>query len=78
MVCRHEVQASAANFHCGQKHGALSHVLELISELNAIVHGVIDQPRQQVRLGEGIPELPLNMPHLAAQQEENDSLLSQR
>ena len=30
VVCRHEVQASAANFRCGQEHGALRRILELI------------------------------------------------
>ena len=41
VVCHHEVQASAADFRCGQKHGASRRVLELVHEFRAIVRGVV-------------------------------------
>ena len=41
VVCRHEVQASAADFRCGQEYGTSRCVLELVHEIHAIVRGVI-------------------------------------
>ena len=78
VVCCHEVQANAANFHCGQEHDALRCVLELIQEFHAIVRGVVRQHLHQVHLGKVMPQQPLNMPHLAGQWAEHVSLLSQQ